>query len=122
GTGVQTCALPIGDPVVSLADFGRQVLLPLAAGVPEEQVEGTLPGRAFTTGEPAVSARDGYARVWGPVLEQTARAGVLAVSLPDAGAGSVRQAELLGVFAGLALSGMSRATDASRGRRQNREM
>lgn len=116
-----TCA-PGCDPVVYLADYARQVLRPLAAGAPEEQVEGTLAGRAFTTGEPAVSDREGYARVWVPVLEQTARAGVLAVSLPDAGAGSLRQAELLGVFAGLALAGMSRITDAPRVRRQDRSM
>ena len=44
------------DPVVYLADFARQVLIPLAAGVPAEPVEGTLAGRVFTTGEPAVSA------------------------------------------------------------------
>jgi hypothetical protein len=115
------CA-PACDPVVYLADFSRLVLLPLTAGLPAEQVEGTLPGRAFTTGEPAVSARDGYARVWVPVLEQTARAGVLAVSLPDAGADSVRQAELLGVFAGTVLAGMSRVTDAPRAGRQDRSM
>lgn len=116
-----TCA-PDCDPVVYLADFARQVLLPLTASVPEEKVEGTLPGRTFTTGESAVSDRDGYARIWVPVLEQTARAGVLAVSLPDAGADNVRQAELLGVFAGLALAGMSRATDAPQVRRQDRSM
>jgi serine/threonine protein phosphatase PrpC len=115
------CA-PACDPVVYLADFSRLVLLPLTAGLPAEQVEGTLPGRAFTTGEPAVSARDGYARVWVPVLEQTARAGVLAVSLPDAGADSVHQAEMLGVFAGAVLAGMSRVTDAPRAVRQGRSM
>jgi hypothetical protein len=115
------CA-PECDPVVYLADFARQVLLPLTADVPEEQVDGTLPGRAFITGAPAVSEREGYARVWVPVLELTARAGVLAVSLPDAGADSLREAELLGVFAGLALAGMSRATDAPRARRQDRSM
>jgi serine phosphatase RsbU (regulator of sigma subunit) len=116
-----TCA-PACDPVVYLADFSRLVLLPLTAGLPAEQVEGTLPGRAFTTGEPAVSARDGYARVWVPVLEQAARAGVLAVSLPDADADSVRQAEMLGVFAGLALSSMNRVTDAPRVHRHGRSM
>ena len=115
------CA-PACDPVVYLADFSRQVLLPLTAGMPEEQVEGTMPGRAFTTGEPAVSARDGHVRVWVPVLEQTARAGVLAVSLPDAGPDSVRQAEMLGVFAGLALSAMNRVTDAPRVHRHGRSM
>ena len=115
------CA-PACDPVVYLADFSRLVLLPLTAGLPAEQVEGTLPGRAFTTGEPAVSARDGYARVWVPVLEQAARAGVLAVSLPDADADSVRQAEMLGVFAGAVLAGMSRVSDAPRAGRQGQSM
>jgi serine phosphatase RsbU (regulator of sigma subunit) len=81
-----------------------------------------MPGRAFTTGEPAVSAREGHVRVWVPVLEQTARAGVLAVSLPDAGPDSVGQAEMLGVFAGLALSAMNRVTDAPRVRRHGRSM
>jgi len=117
------CA-PACDPVVYLADFSRQVLIPLTAGVPEERVEGTLPGRVFTTGEPAVSAGGGRggARAWVPVLEQTARVGVLAVSLPDAGAAGVREAELLGVFAGLALAGVERVTDAPRVRRHGRSM
>ncbi|HEX3713505.1 MAG TPA: PP2C family protein-serine/threonine phosphatase [Trebonia sp.] len=122
GRLIAAACAPACDPVVYLADFSRLVLLPLTAGQPAEQVEGTLPGRAFTTGEPSVSARDGYARVWVPVLEQTARVGVLAVSLPDAGADSVRQAELLGVFAGAVLAGMSRVTDAPRARRQDRSM
>ena len=122
GRLIAAACAPGCDPVVYLADFSRQVLLPLTAGVPEAQVEGTLPGRAFTTGEPAVSARDGYARVWVPVLEQAARAGVLAVSLPDADADSVRQAEMLGVFAGLALSSMNRVTDAPRVHRHGRSM
>ncbi len=115
------CA-PACDPVVYLADFSRQVLIPLAAGVPQEPVEGTLPGRVFATGEPAVSAGDGHARVWVPVVELTARVGVLAVSLPDAGPDRIREAEMLGVFAGLALSGMARVTDAPRVRRHGRGM
>ena len=69
-----------------------------------------------------VSDRDGGARIWVPVLEQTARTGVLAVSLPDAGAGSVRQAGLLGVFAGLVLAGTERVTDAPRVRQHGRSM
>jgi hypothetical protein len=116
-----TCAAAC-DPVVYLADYSRKVLLPLTGGVPPEQVEGTMAGRAFTTGEPSVSPRDGYARVWVPVLEQTARSGVLAVSLTDAGPGSVREAELLGVFAGLALAGINRVTDAPRVLRHGRSL
>jgi hypothetical protein len=115
------CA-PACNPVVYLADYSRQVLYPLTAGLPGESVEGTLSGRAFTTGESVVSARDGHARVWVPVLQQTARVGVLAVSLPDAGDGLVREAELLGVFAGLALAGMDLVTDAQRVRRHGRSL
>ena len=43
--------VPAWDPVVYLADFARQVLFPLAAGVAEEDVEGTMAGRAFATGQ-----------------------------------------------------------------------
>jgi hypothetical protein len=116
-----TCAAAC-DPVVYLADYSRRVLLPLTAGVPEELVEGTMAGRAFTTGEPAVSARDGHVRVWVPVVEQAARSGVLAVSLPDGVEGGVGEAEMLGVFAGLALSAMNRFTDAPRVRRHGRSL
>lgn len=103
------------DPVVYLADFARQVLLPLAAGVPEERVTGTLAGRVFTTGQPAVGAAgDGTALVWVPVLEQTARIGVLAVAVGDPSPEAVRQAELLGVFAGLVVTGLAQVSDAPR--------
>ena len=108
------------DPVAYLADYSRQVLIPLTAGMPAEPVEGTMAGRTFTTGEPAVSDAGGHARVWVPVLEQAARSGVLAVTLPDASPDSVEQARLLGVFAGLALAAMNRVTDATRVHRHGR--
>jgi hypothetical protein len=111
------------DPVVYLADFARQVLLPLAAGVPEEPVTGTLAGRVFSTGEPAVGAAgDGAALVWVPVLEQTARIGVLAVAVADPSPAVVRQAELLGVFAGLVVTGLAQVSDAPRVLRHGRRM
>jgi hypothetical protein len=110
-------------PVVYLADFARQVLLPLAAGVREEPVTGTLAGRVFTTGQPAVGvASDGTALVWAPVLEQTARIGVLAVAVPDPSPEAVRQAELLGVFAGLVVTGLAQVSDAPRVLRRGRRM
>ena len=74
------------DPVVYLADFTFQVLVPLAADVAGQDVAGTMAGRAFTTGQPVATPRDGSVRVWVPVVEQTARTGVLAVTVPDAGA------------------------------------
>lgn len=109
---------PASEPVVYLADFSRQALIPLAAGVPEEQVAGTLAGRAFTTGKPVTSARDGHVRVWVPVVEQSARIGVLAMSFPAGDCADIRLAELLGVFAGLIVTGMSRVSDAPLVRRR----
>jgi serine phosphatase RsbU (regulator of sigma subunit) len=51
------------------------------------------------------------------VLEQTARVGVLALSLPDDSPDSVRHAEMLGVLAGLVIGGMTRVSDAPHARR-----
>lgn len=116
-----TCG-PGFDPVVYLADFSRQTLFPLAASVPEEPVAGSLAGRAFTTGKPVTSDRDGHARVWVPVVEQTARIGVLAVSFTDADSGRVAQAELLGAFAGLIVTGMSLVSDIPFVQRRGRSM
>ena len=50
--------VPARDPVVYLADFACQVLVPLAAGAAEQEVAGTMAGRAFTTG-PAGDRRPG---------------------------------------------------------------
>ena len=116
------CApVPAWDPVVYLADFSRQVLFPLAAGV-EEGVAGTLAGRAFTTGQPVTSQRDAGVRVWVPVVEQTTRTGVLAVTVPDDRPEILEQAELLGVFAGLVVTGLAQVSDAPRVLRHGRRM
>jgi hypothetical protein len=96
--------VPAWDPVVYLADFAHMVLFPLAAGVTEEQVAGTMAGRAFTAGQPVTSARDGSVRVWVPVLEQTTRT------------------EMLGVFAGLVVAAAARVTDIPYVRRRGRAM
>ena len=40
--------VPAWDPVVYLADFSGSVLFPLADGVAEEDVAGSMAGRAFT--------------------------------------------------------------------------
>ena len=103
--------VPAWDPVVYLADLSRLVLIPLVPGAGKEDVAGTLAGRAFTTGQPVTSQRDGAIRVWVPVIEQTTRTGVLAVTLPDDSAELVGQAELLGVFAGLVVAAVARVSD-----------
>ena len=115
---------PAWDPVVYLADFAREVLLPLTAGVAEEPVASSAAGRVFITGEPAVTRRASHARVWVPVIEQTARIGVLAVSLPDPDPSrdDIGQAELLGVFAGLVVATMTRVSDTPVVRRQGRPL
>jgi Stage II sporulation protein E (SpoIIE) len=110
------------DPVLYLADFSHQVLLPLAAGLAEEDVAGTLAGRAFTTGQPVASGRDGAVRVWVPVVEQTARTGVLAVTVPEATPQALEQAGLLGVFAGLVTAMATRVSDTPHVRRHGQAM
>jgi len=115
------CA-PGSDPVVYLADFARQALLPLTPGVTREDVEGTLPGRAFSTGQPVTAERDGSTRVWVPVVEHTTRTGVLAMTVPRVGEDTLGQAERLGVFVGLVLAALARVSDTPYVRRQGRDM
>jgi len=114
--------VPAWDPVVYLADFAHEVLFPLAADVTEEQVAGTMAGRAFTTGQPVTSARDGSVRVWVPVVEQTTRTGVLAITVAEADEAVLAQAELLGVFAGLVAAAAARVSDVAHVRRRGRAM
>jgi len=114
--------VPARDPVVYLADFAHTVLFPLAAGVAEEPVAGTMAGRAFTTGQPVTSARDGSVRMWVPVVEQTTRTGVLAITVPEASEAVLAQAELLGVLAGLVAAAAARVSDIPYVRRRGRAM
>jgi hypothetical protein len=114
--------MPAWDPVVYLADFGHQMLFPLAADATEQEVAGTMAGRAFTTGQPVTSQRDGSVRVWVPVVEQTTRTGVLAVTVPQAGPQMLAQAERLGVFAGLIVASAARVSDIPYVRRRGRAM
>ena len=114
--------VPAWDPVVYLAGFSAEVLFPLSAGVAEEDVAGTMAGRAFTSGQPVTSERDGAVRVWVPVVEQTTRTGVLAVTVPEATPRIVEQAELLGVFAGLVTALTARVSDVPHVRRRGRAM
>jgi hypothetical protein len=110
------------DPVIYLVDFSGNVLFPLAAGVPEEDVAGSTAGRAFTTGQPVTGERDGALRVWVPVTEQASRTGALAVTIPHADPGILEQVELLGVFAGLLVTDAAQVSDIPYVRRQRREM
>ena len=114
--------VPAWDPIVYLADFSYHVLLPLAAGVAEEEMAGTMAGRAFAAGQPVSAERDGSVRVWVPVVEQTTRTGVLAITVPQASPEILAQAELLGVFAGLIAAVVTRISDIPDLRRRERAM
>jgi len=117
------CAtVPARDPVIYLGDFSGELLFPLAAGVAEEDVAGSMVGRAFTSGQPVTVERDGAVRVWVPVTEQASRTGVLAVTVPRADPEILERAGLLGVFAGLAIAAAARISDIPYVRRQGREM
>jgi serine phosphatase RsbU (regulator of sigma subunit) len=113
---------PAWNPVVYLADFSREVLLPLSEGHAPEPVTDTPAGRAFFTGRTSAVTANGYTRLWVPVTEQTARIGVLAISVPDHDPETIRQAELLGVFAGLIIATSMRSNDTPKRRRQGRPM
>jgi hypothetical protein len=114
--------VPAWDPVVYLGDFSSEVLVPLAAGVAEEVVAGSMAGRTFTTGQPVTSERGGSVRVWVPVTEQASRTGVLAITVPRASPEILEQAELLGVFAGLIVAAVARVSDVPYVRRKKQGM
>ncbi len=125
---------PAWDPVVYLADYSRMVLYPLSQGVAEEDVAGTMAGRAFTTEQPVVgqssqssqSSQSGQSgdgqRVWVPVLEQTNCTGVLALTIPEATEDALEQAALLGVFAGLVTALVVRVSDTPQLRRRGTQL
>ena len=115
------------DPVVYLVDFAHRELLPLPVSVSgpvplEEEVTGTLAGRAFITGRAVTSARDDHIRVWVPLLEGTERTGVMAVSVDATTPESLLELELLGVFAGMAVSAIAGVSDLPHLRRRGRSM
>jgi hypothetical protein len=115
------------DPVVYLADFAHQVLIPVPTATTEvapavEPIPSTMAGRAFITSQPVTAERDDGMRVWVPLVHGAMRTGVLAVTVPDASDDTVHGIEMLGVFAGLALAANAPLTDLSHLRRRGRAM
>jgi hypothetical protein len=115
------------DPVVYLADFSHQVLIPLptpaSAVAPEDEaIATTMAGRAFITSKPVTAERNDGVRVWVPLVQGTMRTGVLAVTVPTARDDIVSGIEMLGVFAGLALAASAPLTDLSHQHRRGRPM
>lgn len=115
------------DPVVYVADFSHRTLIPVPSGgrkseLADEDIASTMAGRAFITREPVAAERPDGVRIWVPLVEGTMRTGVLAVTLPTIGDGSLADIALLGVFAGLALAAAAPLSDLSHQRRRGRTM
>ncbi|HEX3906460.1 MAG TPA: PP2C family protein-serine/threonine phosphatase [Mycobacteriales bacterium] len=114
-------------PVVYLADFAHQVLIPVPSQMPgdapaDEPIGSSMSGRAFITGEPVSADRGDGARVWVPLVHGTMRTGVLAVTVPEADEATVSNLEMLGVFMGLVLAATDPLSDLSHLRRRGRPM
>lgn len=75
------------DAVIYLQDYGQQMLMPLPyEGSPDsgpEQIEGTLPGRAFVSSSTIEWPTDGGVRLYLPLLDGADRVGVLAFTVPS---------------------------------------
>jgi len=120
---------PIGgtEPVLYLADFSHRTLIPVPNAdrgrvVGDEDISSTMAGRAFITRKPVSAARSDGFRVWVPLVEGTMRTGVLALTLTFLDDEKLAEVEMLGVFAGLALSAAAPLSDLSHLRRRGRTM
>lgn len=118
--------LQASDIVVYLVDFEQTVLQPLLFSdgpvLAEEDVASTVAGRAFRTGEPVSVSRSAGDRVWVPLVEQSDRTGVLALTVPRAGPEQLAHCRELGIFAGLLIASTARYTDLLHIRRRARTM
>jgi len=112
------------EVVVYLADFAQQTLEPLptrsaGAHLPQsESVANTMAGRAFTGQGTMIAERAGGYRIWVPIIEGSDRAGVLAVSVPEATDDLVAACEELGLFTGYLIATQARSTDIYNRRRR----
>ena len=100
------------DIELFLVDYGQVDLLPLAGGhgVPGEPVhiDGTLAGRAYTSGEVVRAGTPDDERIWVPVVSGADRLGVLAAHLgtpPGDDAALVRDLRVLAAAVGGVVGG-----------------
>ncbi len=123
-------AKPLGatDVVVYLVDFAQTVLAPMPdrgthADVPEqEQVIGSMAGRAFSSGVTTVAERTDGVRVWVPIMEGSDRTGVLALTVPRARDTVLDACAELGLLAGYLIATQARTTDLYNMRRRRRAL
>jgi serine phosphatase RsbU (regulator of sigma subunit) len=116
------------DVVAYLVDFEQKVLEPLPdrathADLPRrEDVATTMAGRAFLTSGPVSVRRDEGTRVWVPIIEGSDRTGVLALTLPVMGEGTLLQCSDMGLLAGYLIAAHTRCTDVYQLRRRRKSM
>ena len=90
---VETLALTVAelggsDVVLFLTDYDHSQLTPHPDVRPHGEdpsvvsLEGSMAGRAFTSGRPLSTQRDGGWQVWVPVIERAQKFGVLSMTLP----------------------------------------
>lgn len=111
-----------------LADFQGLILqsvLPTQGGdepAMDEEVAGSMAGRAFRTGDVVSADRDGEVRVWVPLVERGERTGVLALTVPRLEEAELAECVRLGLFAGLLVRSFARTTDLMHLSRRRRSM
>lgn len=111
------------DFCLYLVDFQGLALQPvLTREADQEEVAGSMAGRAFRAGELVMAERPGGVRMWVPVGERSERTGVLALTVPEATEAVVADCVRLGQFAGLLVQSFARATDLFHVRRRRRAM
>ncbi len=105
------------DATVYLADFAQVTLEPIPdrrnhanAPAPEE-IATTMAGRAFTDQTAITARREDGVRVWVPIVEGSARTGVLALTVTDDAEPTIATCEELGLLAGYMVATQAPFTD-----------
>ena len=105
------------DVVVYLVDFAQTVLEPIpdralhSEAPTQEQVVGSMAGRAFVEGSCTIADRPDGVRVWAPIIEGSDRTGVLALTIPRSTDANIAACEELGLLAGYLIATQARTTD-----------
>lgn len=128
---LHNAARPLGATEVGvyLVDFQGMVLEPVSSSpddsgavLVEEDVATSMPGRAFSTGQPVSAEGDGSVRVWVPLVERGECTGVVALTLARLDEAILAECVRLGVLAGLLVRSFARTTDLMHLRRRRRPM
>jgi Stage II sporulation protein E (SpoIIE) len=103
--------------VIYMVDLSQSVLLPVPGGLadtpdpPDEPVEASVAGRAFTEQQPVVVKRDDGFRIFVPILEGSDRTGVLSFTLAEPDQSRIDAGVQLGRLIGFLIATHTRSTD-----------